>query len=79
VRDVIQNSDDVFNGPVDFYLRELATVPVLMSESEMDLAKRIQRGGGGAETAIKDLLEANLWLVVDIAKRFPKKTSISGI
>src|SRR5882762_3869007 len=57
----VQNSDDVLDDPVDFYLRELATVPVLTPEREMDLANIIQRDGADAETAIRDLLEANLW------------------
>jgi RNA polymerase primary sigma factor len=69
----VQDSNDVFDDPVDLYLRELATVPVLTPEGEMDLAKRIKRGGSDAEIAIKDLLEANLWLVVAIAKRFPNE------
>jgi len=61
------------DDPVDFICAKLATVPVLTSESEVDLGKRIQRGGSDAETAIKDLFEANLWLVVAIAKRFPNE------
>jgi RNA polymerase primary sigma factor len=73
-RDFVQpKAQDVLDDSLDYYLRELATVPVLTSEGEMDLAKCIERGGSDAEAAINDLLEANLWLVVAIAKRFPNE------
>ena len=49
------------------YLREIGTVPLLTAEEEVSLAKRIERGD---EAARQQLIEANLRLVVSIAKRY---------
>ena len=53
--------------PVRMYLKEIGTVPLLSSEEELDLAKRKQEGD---EYAKQKLIEANLRLVVSIAKRY---------
>jgi RNA polymerase primary sigma factor len=58
------------SDPVDYYLREIAAVPVLTPQDEINLAKRIQGGGEDAEIARKELIESNLPLVVHIAKRY---------
>ena len=53
--------------PVRMYIKEIGTVPLLTAEEEMELARRKQ---AGAEKAKKKLIEANLRLVVSIAKRY---------
>ncbi|MBD8496726.1 MULTISPECIES: RNA polymerase sigma factor RpoD [Paenibacillus] len=55
------------NDPVRMYLKEIGRVPLLSAEDEIDLAKRIDLGD---EEAKKRLAEANLRLVVSIAKRY---------
>lgn len=53
--------------PVRMYLKEIGKVPLLTAEEEIDLAKRMEDGD---EDAKKRLAEANLRLVVSIAKRY---------
>lgn len=53
--------------PVRMYLKEIGKVPLLTAEEEIDLAKRMEEGD---EEAKKRLAEANLRLVVSIAKRY---------
>ena len=53
--------------PVRMYLKEIGKVPLLSAEEEIDLAKRMAEGD---ESAKKRLAEANLRLVVSIAKRY---------
>lgn len=53
--------------PVRMYLKEIGKVPLLTSEEERDLAIRMEQGD---EMAKKRLAEANLRLVVSIAKRY---------
>lgn len=55
------------DDPVRMYLKEIGTVPLLTSDEELDLAKRKATGD---EYAKKRLIEANLRLVVSIAKRY---------
>jgi RNA polymerase primary sigma factor len=55
------------NDPVRMYLKEIGRVPLLSAEDEVDLAKRIENGD---EEAKRRLAEANLRLVVSIAKRY---------
>jgi len=55
------------NDPVRMYLKEIGRVPLLMAEEEIELAKRIEQGD---EDAKRRLAEANLRLVVSIAKRY---------
>lgn len=57
------NIDD----PVRMYLKEIGKVPLLSAEEETELAKRMEEGD---EQAKKKLAEANLRLVVSIAKRY---------
>ncbi len=52
---------------VQIYLREIGKVPLLSAEEEVELAKRIERG---EEEAKRLLTEANLRLVVSIAKKY---------
>ncbi len=53
--------------PVRMYLKEIGKVPLLTAEEENDLAKRMEEGDDFAK---KRLAEANLRLVVSIAKRY---------
>ena len=58
------------DDPVKVYLKEIGRVPLLSPEEEIDLALKIQAGGPDGEKAKKRLSEANLRLVVSIAKRY---------
>lgn len=55
------------DDPVRMYLKEIGKVPLLSSEEEINLAQRIEEGDQWAK---KKLAEANLRLVVSIAKRY---------
>ena len=63
------NVDD----PVKMYLKDIGKVPLLSSDEEIDLAKRMLEGD---EYAKAKLSEANLRLVVSIAKRYAGRTSM---
>ncbi len=69
---VSQSDDDILKGvniddPVRMYLKEIGKVALLTANEEVELAKRMQEGD---EEAKKRLAEANLRLVVSIAKRY---------
>ncbi|MCL6637692.1 MAG: RNA polymerase sigma factor RpoD [Alicyclobacillus sp.] len=55
------------SDPVRMYLKEIGRVPLLSAQEEIELAKRIEQGD---EEAKRRLAEANLRLVVSIAKRY---------
>ena len=55
------------DDPVRMYLKEIGKVPLLSPEEEIELANRIENGDQAAK---KKLAEANLRLVVSIAKRY---------
>ena len=55
------------DDPVRMYLKEIGTVPLLSADEELELAKK---KSAGDESAKKRLIEANLRLVVSIAKRY---------
>ena len=71
--DVEQITDDVsldnisLDDPVKVYLREIGRVPLLSSEEEIELAVKISQGN---QYAKQRLTEANLRLVVSIAKKY---------
>ena len=69
--DDISNINDVegpnTDDPVRMYLREIGRIPLLTSEEELDLAKRVLEND---EEAKKKLAESNLRLVVSIAKKY---------
>ncbi|NLY46207.1 MAG: RNA polymerase sigma factor RpoD [Tissierella sp.] len=76
VDDVIEESkkDDLsvpkgvnVDDPVRMYLKEIGKIPLLTGNEEVELAKRMEEGD---EIAKKKLAEANLRLVVSIAKRY---------
>ncbi len=59
------------NDPVRMYLKEIGKVPLLSKERELELAKTIENGTEDEkEFAKQELAEANLRLVVSIAKRY---------
>ena len=55
------------DDPVRMYLKEIGKVPLLSADEEIELAKKMEKGD---EEAKKKLCEANLRLVVSIAKRY---------
>jgi RNA polymerase primary sigma factor len=55
------------DDPVRMYLKEIGRVPLLTADEEIELAKRMEKGD---EEAKRRLAEANLRLVVSIAKRY---------
>ena len=59
---------------IQMYLREIGKVPLLSSEEEVELSKRKERGDKRAE---RRLIEANLRLVVSIAKKFAGSKGLS--
>ena len=70
--DIEYDAVDLLEGigtedPVRMYLKEIGTVPLLTTEEELTLAKRKAEGD---EYAKERLIEANLRLVVSIAKRY---------
>lgn len=62
---------DLTADSIQMYLREIGKIPLLTAEEEVALAKRKERGEKEAE---KKLIEANLRLVVSIAKKFIGKS-----
>ncbi len=76
-RSALDNVVDVSNisdDSVQMYLREIGKVPLLKAEEEVELAKRIEQGDAEAR---KRLAEANLRLVVSIAKRYTGRKNLS--
>lgn len=55
------------NDPVRMYLKEIGKIPLLSSEEELEVAKKLAEGD---EKAHNTMVEANLRLVVSIAKRY---------
>ncbi len=62
---------DVSSDSIQMYLREIGKVPLLKADEEIALAKRSERND---QEAKRRLIEANLRLVVSIAKRFTGKS-----
>ncbi len=65
---------DLVSLPLDsvqMYLREIAKVPLLVQQEEIDLATRIEKGDDDAK---QKLISANLRLVVSIAKKYAYRT-----
>lgn len=67
LKDTTAPSSIKINDPVRMYLKEIGRVNLLTADEEVALALRIEKGD---ETAKKELAEANLRLVVSIAKRY---------
>ncbi len=56
--------------PVRMYLKEIGKVPLLTADEEIELSKQMEKGGEEGKRAQQRLAEANLRLVVSIAKRY---------
>lgn len=67
LNDMTAPSSVRMNDPVRMYLKEIGRVPLLNADQEIDLAKRIENNDDEAK---QELAEANLRLVVSIAKRY---------
>src|SRR5690554_5489799 len=52
------------------YLRSMGKIPLLSHQDEIEVARRIEDGGADAELAKAALIQANLRLVVSIAKQY---------
>ena len=68
--DALANDGVTIDDPVKVYLKEIGRVPLLTPEEEDKLALALQAGGRAGEKAKQRLSEANLRLVVSIAKRY---------
>jgi len=62
-----QYFDDVSDDSVRLYLREIGKIPLLSAEEELELAKKVKEGDKRAKDK---MAEANMRLVVSIAKRY---------
>ena len=58
------------NDPVRMYLKEIGKVPLLTAQQEVSLARRYERGDAAAK---RQLIEANLRLVVSVARRYANR------
>ena len=67
---ILEQGGVQIDDPVRMYLKEIGRVPLLSAEEEKDLAERMSAGD---EDAKNKLVEANLRLVVSIAKRYVGK------
>ena len=68
--DALSSEGVTIDDPVKVYLKEIGRVPLLSPDEEVQLALAIQNGGPEGERAKQRLSEANLRLVVSIAKRY---------
>lgn len=67
VQDLIGSTDTATNDSVRMYLKEIGRVELLSAEEEIELARRIEQGDKDAK---RRLAEANLRLVVSIARKY---------
>ena len=58
------------DDPVRMYLREIGRIKLLTADEEIDLARKIVAGGNQGAVAKRKLVQANLRLVVSIAKKY---------
>ena len=63
------------DDPVRMYLREIGRIKLLTADEEIDLARKIIQGGNIGAIAKRKLVQANLRLVVSIAKKYAKEIS----
>jgi len=68
--------DNISSDSVQMYLREIGKVPLLLPEEEVQLAKRKEKGDIAAK---QKLVEANLRLVVSIAKKYVGRSANLGL
>ncbi len=65
--EVVPAATEITTDALQLFLKDIGKVPLLTAAQEVELAKRIERGDHGAKQA---MVEANLRLVVSIAKRY---------
>ena len=70
---ISRGSDSAYDS-IQMYLKEIGKIPLLTSEEETELAKRKDKGDKEAE---RKIIEANLRLVVSIAKKFASAKGLS--
>ena len=70
MEELLSQKGVAIDDPVKMYLKEIGKVPLLSLEREAELSERMSKGD---EAAKKELVEANLRLVVSIAKRYVGK------
>ncbi len=58
------------DDPVRMYLREIGRIQLLTADEEIELARKITNGGNAGQIAKRKLVQANLRLVVSIAKKY---------
>ena len=63
----VEPDAEITTDALQLFLKDIGKVPLLTAAQEVELAKRIERGDHGAKQA---MVEANLRLVVSIAKRY---------
>lgn len=68
------NNDFISEDSVRAYLKEIGSIPLLTQEQEIEIAKKIERGD---EIAKKMMANANLRLVVSVAKRYVRGSNMT--
>lgn len=72
--DIFMSNDNITEDSINMYLKEIGKVPLLNPEQELTLAKQIESGDN---TVIVDMVEANLRLVVSVAKKYARYSGMS--
>ncbi|WP_426351200.1 sigma-70 family RNA polymerase sigma factor [Alloiococcus sp. CFN-8] len=67
-------NEEITDDSVRMYLKEIGSIPLLTPEKEVELARRIESGD---ETAREEMIKSNLRLVVSVAKRYARGSSLS--
>lgn len=70
VDEVMMTKGVSVDDPVRMYLREIGRIKLLTADQEIDLARKIIEGGNAGAIAKRKLVQANLRLVVSIAKKY---------
>lgn len=68
--DLTQPRGLTVDDPVRMYLREIGRIQLLTADEEIELARKIVKGGKDGANAKRKLVQANLRLVVSIAKKY---------
>ena len=65
-----KNRADSSSDPIDLYLKEISSIPLLSAEEEREIAQRVSEGDAEAR---KKMIVSNLRLVVNIAKKYTNR------
>lgn len=74
IDDNVDSSSEYIDDSVKIYLRQIGKIPLLTGLQEIEIAKRIEKGD---ENAKQEMANANLRLVVSVAKRFVRGSNMS--